>query len=328
MIQQLYRKVFAGLALAVSMSLLGTLTEAKAVSSSLVDGLTPVSIEELGVQSHSSVSSARDLGLANADPLLAQTTETAQIVDETFAPLTDEELRQQLRIDPNFVPGRPRPIPSSSFLVPSGYGASQGDAFVGISGVTAGRDEDKWDGSASVGFGLGDPVKNVGVEVSLGIISLDGFAEDGSVGFKLHKVFPKAGNLGLALGWSNAIKWGDAGNAKDTFYGVATKAFDLRPDKDNPLPLTASLGVGTGSFRSNGAIAADDNAPNVFGSLGLRVIPEVSLVSSWSGSALGTGVSAAPFDFPLVLTAGVSDVTDNTSGGARFNGAIGYSFSF
>lgn len=249
-------------------------------------------------------------------------------VDDTFAPLTDDELRQILLINPNFAPGRPRPAPGSGFLTPSAYGADWGDAFVGLSGVTAGRDDNKWDGSAGLGIGFGDAVENVGVEVSLGIISLDGFAEDGTIGFKLHKVFPKADNLAVALGWSNAIKWGDAGRAEDTFYGVVTKAFDLRPGNANPLPLTASLGVGTGGFRSNGAIAAGSNDPNVFGSLGLRVIPELSVVSGWTGRSLGLGVSAAPFDFPLVMTAGVSDVTDNTSTGPRFNASLGYSFSF
>lgn len=328
MIQQLRRKILAGLALAISVSLLGTFSEAKASSSLLVDE-SSISVEALGLQNHNSdVSSTLDLGLAETTPILAQATETAQIVDDTFAPLTEEELRDRLRIDPNFVPGQPKPSPASGFLTPSAYGASQGDAFVGLSGVTAGQQEDKWDGSASLGFGLGNPEKNVGLEVSLAIISLDGFAEDGSVGVKLHKVFPKAGNLGVALGWSNAIKWGAAGNAEDTFYGVATKAFDLRPNQDNTLPLTATVGVGTGGFRSKGAIADGTNAPNVFGSLGLRVIPEVSIVSSWSGSSLGLGASTAPFNFPLVMTAGVSDVTGNTSNGARFNGAIGYSFSF
>ncbi|MEM9949521.1 MAG: hypothetical protein AAF810_26110 [Cyanobacteria bacterium P01_D01_bin.36] len=249
-------------------------------------------------------------------------------VEDTFAPLTDDEIRRLLLINPSAALDRPQPVPGSGFLTPSAYGADWGDAFIGLAGVTAGRTDNKWDGSASVGVGFGDAVDNVGVELSLGIISLDGFAEDGTVGFKLHKVFPRANNLAVAAGWSNAISWGAAENAEDTFYGVVTQRFDLQPGRENTLPLTASLGVGTGSFRSLGAIAADSNDPNVFGSLGLRVIPELSIVSGWTGSALGLGVSAAPFDFPLVVTAGVSDVTDNTRTGPRFNASLGYSFSF
>lgn len=254
-------------------------------------------------------------------------TEVAQDVGDTFAPLSDDEIRQLLLIDSNSALDLPRAIPSSSFLTPSAYGADWGDAFVGLAGASAGNIADI-DGSVSVGFGVGDAVDNVGVEVSVGIISLDGVADDGIVGFKLHKVFPEANNLGLALGWSNPVKWGLAEQEEDTFYGVVTQRYDLEPGEPNPLPLTVSLGVGTGTFRSTGAIAAGTNDPNFFGSLGVRVLPELSVVSSWTGSGLGMAVSAAPFEFPLIFTAGFSDVTDNTAEGPRFNGGMGYSFSF
>lgn len=249
---------------------------------------------------------------------------------DTFSPLSEEDIRQQLLIDPNatFSPVGPRPVPASSFRTPTAYGADWGDAYIGIAGSTAGNTF-KEDGSASLGFGLGDAQRNIGAEISVGIYSLDGFADDGAVGFKLHRVFPEANNLGVAIGWTNPITWGAANDEEDTFYGVVTKRFNLAPNsRSNRLPLTTSIGVGTGSFRSTGAIAAGSNDPNVFGSVGLRVIPEVSLISSWDGSGLGLAASTAPFEFPLVLTLGVSDVTDNTTEGARFQGTLGYSFSF
>jgi hypothetical protein len=280
-------------------------------------GLTPTSPSQL----------KDSAGPQNPDTTGSRVAQEASGTNDTFAPLSDDEIRRLLLIDSNAVLDRPQPIPSSSFLTPSAYGADWGNAYVGIAGATAGNRSDL-DGSASVGVGFGDAVENLGVELSVGIISLDGFADDGIVGFKLHRVFPEANNLAVALGWSNPIKWGAANNAEDTFYGVVTQRFNLQPGRSNPLPLTASVGIGTGTFRSTGAIAARNNAPNVFGSVALRVIPEVSVISSWTGSGLGFGVSAAPFDFPLILTTGVSDVTDNTVEGPRFHGAIGYSFAF
>ncbi len=257
--------------------------------------------------------------------------QVAQTVDGTFAPLSDEEIRQQLLIDPNLniadLLAGPQAIPSSTFLTPSAYGADWREGYVGISGATVDGDREV-DGSISFGMGLGDAVNNVGVELNAAIISLDGFAEDGSLGFKLHKTFPQLNNLAVALGWNNPITWGAAQDAEDTFYGVVTQRFDLQPNRPNPMPLTASVGVGTGSFRSTGAIAAGDNSPNLFGSVGLRVIPEMSVISSWTGSALGLAVSAAPFDAPFVITAGVSDLTDNTTNGTQFVGSMGYSFRF
>ena len=88
-----------------------------------------------------------------------------------FAQLTDNQIRDQLIIEANVVPEtaskRPRPIPASSFLTPTAYGADWGDAYIGLSQVTAGRPaSSNFDGSAAIGIGFGDAVKNVGLEVS------------------------------------------------------------------------------------------------------------------------------------------------------------------
>jgi hypothetical protein len=257
--------------------------------------------------------------------------QVSQAAEDTFAPLSDEEIRQQLLIDPNLdisdLLEGPQAVPSSTFLTPSAYGADWREGYVGISGATV-DGEREVDGSINFGFGLGDAVDNVGVELNASIISLDGFGEDGSLGFMLHKTFPQLNNLGVAVGWDNPITWGAAQDAEDTFYGVVTQRYDLQPNRRNPLPLTASIGVGTGVYRSTGAIASGDNSPNLFGSVGLRVIPQMSVISSWTGSALGLAVSAAPFDAPFVITAGVSDITDNTVNGTQFVGSMGYSFKF
>ena len=254
---------------------------------------------------------------------------------DSFAPDSPADLRQRLLIDPDAqldptVPVEfPQAVPSSTFLVPSAYGADWGDAYIGVAGSTGGDQTRRTDGSAALGFGFGDAVRNVGLEVGVGIISLDGFADDGIVGFKLHKVFPQAGNLAVAAGWTNPIKWGNANDAEDTFYGVATKQFSLRPNAANQMPLTTSLGVGTGTFRSIGAIDADDNGVNVFGSAGLRVLPQLSVISSWNGTGLGLAASVVPIRrIPFVLTLGVSDVTGNTDEGAQFQGSAGYAFRF
>jgi hypothetical protein len=134
----------------------------------------------------------------------------------------------------------------------------------------------------------------------------------------------------VAVGWSNPIKWGDVTNAKDTIYGVVTKSFALQPESlNNKLPLTISVGLGSGVFRSKGAIEADDNAVNVFASLGLRVIPQVSLVSSWTGNRLNMGASFAPFNnTPIVINTIFTDVTSNLDTGLGFALSAGYSFRF
>lgn len=346
MTSKLYRKVLAGTLLASTVLVASVASNAKAnpiaPTSDMTGGMAAsmtgrdllsgqASAHQLApVAVNTMMLSRPDVG-GSVSRLIAGSVDVAQSpTRDTFAPLSDEDIRRQLLIDPGDTIdfSRPSPVPSSSFLTPSAYGADWGDAYIGLAGSTGGNNADRLDGSASLGFGLGNSVRNVGLEVGVSIISLDGFADDGVVGFKLHKSFPQANNLAIALGWSNPIKWGAANQAEDTFYGVATQRFNLRPSAANRLPLTVSLGLGTGSFRSTGAIAADDNDVNVFGSAALRVIPEVSVISSWNGTGLGLAASAAPFDFPAVLTLGVSDVTGNTSDGAQFQGSLGYSFNF
>ena len=324
-------RVFAGIVLAISIVLTGLFSPAKADAErtkltvrSLLSGLPDADTAEVIAPDLLVPSSAAPMTAQLTLPPLAQSSP----VGDTFAPLTEEEVRQQLLIDPGADPNaRLRPLPASTFLVPNAYGADWGDAFVGAALNTNGNTS-KFDGSASLGIGLGDAVDFVGLEINSSLISLDGFADDGTLGFKLHKVFPSAGNLGIAVGWENPVKWGDAGDEEETYYGVVSNQFDLQRGQVNPLPMTVSVGIGTGAYRSAGAVDDDNNDLNVFGSVSLRVQPELSVISSWTGRALGIAASAAPFRDPFVFTIGLSDVTDNTPEGIRLTGSVGYAFSF
>ena len=278
------------------------------------------------------LTSDEELQPPNQTQIIAQT-DSSEVVGDTLG--DTNKLRQELLIEPIVRVGkRFRPAPGSSAGTPSAYGASFGQAYIG-GGLSFPLDEDKdkVDGSLSVGFGLGDAVKSVGLEVNVNITSVGGgnnfdFGDSGGVGFKLHRYFTDG--TAVAVGWSNAVKWGDAKNAQDTIYGVVTKSFALQPDNpNNKLPLTISVGLGSGSFRSKGAIEADDESVNVFGSVGVRVIPQMSLVSSWTGNRLNMGASFAPFpDTPIVINTIFTDITSNFATGLGFTLSAGYSFRF
>ncbi|MEA5598076.1 hypothetical protein [Rivularia sp. UHCC 0363] len=265
----------------------------------------------------------------SANPAVAQT-DSSGVVGDTFG--DSNELRQKLMIDPILVPSEPpAAAPGSSAGTPSAYGASAGQAYVGGGGFIP-LDDGYVDGSLSVGAGFGDPVKSVGVEVGVNLTSIGGqnfdLGDSGTVGVKVHK-YLKDGTA-VALGWSNPVKWGDAKGAKETFYGVATKSFDLKPnDSKNKMPLTVSVGLGTGSFRSKGAIQDNENSVNLFGSAGLRVTPEAAIVTSWTGNSLNFGGSFAPFKkSPVVINAVVTDITNNLGNGSGLSISGGYSFKF
>ena len=230
------------------------------------------------------------------------------------------------------------PSPGLSFAVPSAFGAGGGSAFFGVSYSADGQDglfttyndadQKVADGSMNIGLGFGDP-KKIGAEISIGIISLlcqdneSCFGADGTVGLKLHKlVEDNAAIDGIALGFSNIGKWGDASSI-DTIYGVASKNFELQ-EKEGQF----SLGIGTGGFRTKEDIDSGDNNPNFFGGIGVKLAPRVAFATSWNGSTLAAGFPLSPFDFPLSVSIGMTDLTDVNGNGAQYSVNLGYSVSY
>ena len=259
-------------------------------------------------------------------------TDSSGTVGDSFGELNKS--RQDLLIEPIVIETRTsrRVAPASSAGTPTGYGASSRQAYIG-GGVRFpfDGDRDRVDGSLSFGFGEGDAINSLGVEFNFNITSVGGgnfndfdFGDSGTIGFKLHKYFGRG--TAAAFGWSNPIRWGDSSANNATVYGVVTQAFPLI---SNQLPLTISVGVGSGAFRSKGAILNRENSPNLFGSVGLQVTPEISLVSSWTGNRLNVGASVVPIKkFPLVINAIFTDVTDNLNEGSGLTIVAGSAFQF
>lgn len=288
--------------------------------------------ERLQVAASATKSKPAQVGLVNLAPSVSLKIAQTNVpgVEDTFA--ETNKLRQQLLIDPITTEVRGQAAPASSAGTPTGYGASWRQAFVGA-GLYFPFDDDRVDGSIAAGFGVGDAIRSVGVEFDFNFTSVGtpedfDFGDSGSIGFKVHKYL--GNGVAVAVGWSNPVKWGDVTRAKDTVYGVVTKAIDLQPNNpNNRMPLTVSVGVGSGVFRSKGAIEADENSVNIFGSLGLRVAPQVSLISSWTGNSLNVGGSFAPLrNTPLIFNAIFTDVTDNFDRGTGLSLSAGYVFRF
>jgi hypothetical protein len=224
--------------------------------------------------------------------------------------------------------------PGSSFGVTSGFGLAAGQSFVSVAGVydADGRGRvngsGRVDGSATGGIGLGNPIDSVGLEITMSLTSLnprDGtLGDSGDVGLKVHKMFPELNNLGVALGMSNAGRWGDAKLSKHTTYAVAS--MDLPARLINGHPLQASLGVGNGVYRSAKSISQNTNKVNGFASLGTQINMRTAVNASWSGNELNVGMGWMPFNAPVSLNIGITDVTNRTTEGKGYNFSIGYAF--
>ncbi|HET7234592.1 MAG TPA: hypothetical protein VFJ16_31560 [Longimicrobium sp.] len=218
-------------------------------------------------------------------------------------------------------------VPAASLSSPTAFGVQMGEGFLGFAYQERTRFTSTDDGAAAIGIGLGDR-RYVALEVaatSYSTVRGGGPLETGGISFKAHHAFND--QLGVAVGWENAISWGgsDAGNSP---FGVVTRVFRLNQDPRAALSaVAASLGVGAGRFRSEADVVDDKATVNVFGSVGVQVIEPLSVVGDWNGQDLYAGVSFAPVRrVPLLVNAGFADITGNAGDGARFIISAGVGF--
>ncbi|MBE9008786.1 hypothetical protein IQ250_00980 [Pseudanabaenaceae cyanobacterium LEGE 13415] len=264
-----------------------------------------------------------------AQHLLAETPIVDLTIAQSSTPQDTEALRKQLVIDPLTELRIPAYSPGSSVGVPTAFGANFGDAFVGLFIANRRPRINDPDSALSVGFGLGDSERAVGLEVNANIGSLRRFGQNGEIGLKLHRALP--GKAAIALGFDSGIVWGDENrDTVSTLYGVASKIFDLRPDNlEDTLPLTLTLGIGGGRFRSFENIENRRGGVGVFASAGLRVIPQASIIGSWTGQDLNLGVSYVPIrTTPLYLTFVAGNVLNRNDNATVFSFGIGYGFNY
>jgi hypothetical protein len=230
--------------------------------------------------------------------------------------------------------------PGSSAGSPTAFGPNWGDAYVGAGFTHRAREarnpqaRDNVDATVAFGFGLGNARDLVGLDVNVASFSTidPALGTRMGVSFKAHRALP--GRLAVGLGWENAITRGftDSGSS---VYGVVSHVW--RPAGWESVPaIVTSLGVGNSRFRSEDGVREDRDGVNVFGSVGVIVWEPVSVLADWTGQDLVLGTSLVPFRFgfvppllqrvPLVITAGLADVTGHAGDGVRFVMGAGLGF--
>lgn len=234
------------------------------------------------------------------------------------------------------------PYPVGGVGVPNAFGANGGTAFIGASYQGTTRPsifvnvnppitspQNKEDGAFSVGFGLGDSKSFAGLETVVSSVSTfrQGFFNNGTVSFKLHKQF--GDTFAVAVGADNSITWGGPDGGQ-TGYGVATLV--LNPDASQGMftNTTLSLGAGGGRFRTVGDIRTGKDNIGIFGSLGTRISPNFAVAADWNGQDLNIGL---PITIPLGATSlqlvpSLNDLVNPETGGSRFTitGGLGFQF--
>lgn len=217
--------------------------------------------------------------------------------------------------------------PSITIINPSAYGASWGSFGIGFGFQERARFIDQSDGVIGIGFGIGNPQKNVGAQIGVSLVDVSSPFRDGAVNVKLHRRLPQ--DFSVALGVQGITTWGNT-DGGSSVYGVTTKRFRLKQDRTKPFSeLYASLGLGGGQFRSESDINNGNETIGVFGSLAVKIIEPVGLVTEWTGQDLTIGIPLVLFRrLPLVIVPAITDITGTAGDGARFVVGAGYSFSF
>jgi hypothetical protein len=245
-----------------------------------------------------------------------------------------DSLRMSLRLPPppvGLISTRKRGnSPGTTMGSPSAFGARYGDVFLGAGYQQRTRYTNIRDGSVVGGFGLGNPIHKVGLEIALTSYSTvrSGFGSTGGVSFKVHRILPRL--VGVAVGVENAFDWGRADGGR-SLYAVGSKVIWLGdPNRRLANSLALSAGIGNGRFLSEPDALAKKHKINLFGSASLRVAGPVSVGADWTGQNLNVGLSAVPLhSVPIAISVGFADVLSNYAGdGARFIMGIGYGVDF
>lgn len=260
-----------------------------------------------------------------ANAAYSQTTDTAS----TGAGRLDS-LRTQFRIR---VPPRtmfkgllPRSAPSMGANSPTAFGGSTGDAFIGASYATRARFVSAGDGVAAGGISIGSPARTFGLDIVLTSYSTvhTGFMRHAGIDLQLNRELP--GDWGIALGWENPIHWGY--RQSDSPYGAVSKWLQLKDTDWEPFSaMMITMGLGSGRFQSEASYSAGYNGVNVFGSVAVRLLPALAIITDWTGQDLMVLGSVAPFSrIPVVVSGGVADITGNAGDGARivFSGGMAF----
>ncbi|MEM8719614.1 MAG: hypothetical protein AAGE84_09935 [Cyanobacteria bacterium P01_G01_bin.39] len=220
-----------------------------------------------------------------------------------------------------------RASPSVTIINPSAYGAAWGNAGIGVGFQERARFTDQSDGVIGIGFGLGNPRKNVGAQVGISLVDVSAPFRDGAINLKLHRRLPE--DFAIALGVQGLVKWGETDGGSSVF-GVATKRIKLRQDRTKAFSeIYTTLGVGGGQFRLESDINEGNETIGVFGSIAIKLIQPVGFVAEWTGQDLTIGIPLVPFrKIPIVIVPAVTDITGSAGDGTRFVIGLGYTFSF
>ena len=226
-------------------------------------------------------------------------------------------------------------IHPKSLTTPTAWGAANGVLFFGIGGTVNAPYDDEADGAAVVGVGFGDPTENLGAQIALFSLDLDSW-DRYSASAHIHRDL--GGGSAIGAGVENIVLL--EGNQPDdeeydeSYYIVFSQSVqsDVFLNKHCASKLHFSIGIGSGRFgeKSDADVQSgkDRYGTYIFGNVAYEMFDEFNAILDWNGLNLNAGVGKTFWidQFPLSVTLGAADLTDNSGDETRFIFALATGF--
>lgn len=222
-----------------------------------------------------------------------------------------------------------------TIMTPSGWGASNGMVFFGVGRTMPQVYANQDDMGAGTGIGIGDPQKNLGVELSVDMNDVSA-RDNFSYGFKVHRVIYDG--TAIAVGGEHLFYDKNKSDAGNSFYVSVSHAIQGLPSNydSEQSKLNLSLGVGNGRFsrKSDDDVAAGKgmHGTYVFGAASYEIFEATNFIVEWSGINLNAGISTGLFslsdNIPVNLTLAAGDLTKYSGDGVKFLSALSLAVIF
>ena len=216
-----------------------------------------------------------------------------------------------------------------TITTPSGWGASNNTVFMGAVIVSPQAYTSDNDSAVVFGFGFGDPVKNIGLQLSANMNDVSE-QDNFSYGVKAHRYLGHG--TSIAIGGEHLFHEEESDADESFYFSLSHACQKYHSSKPGVSKLHITIGAGSGRFGKKSELDIEHSKGKhgtyVFGAAAYEIFDSANFILEWNGINLNAGISMMPFkNIPFVFTIGALDLTSYSGDGVRFVGAVGLSYN-
>ncbi len=210
-----------------------------------------------------------------------------------------------------------------SLTTPLAWGAGFGSIYFGAGATSTVQygnrgmafSHNVGDGACAAGFGLGNPVDNIGLQTTFVQYDVSKFTDWGMT-FQLNHYLSTSQAVAIGVQEVMLSTGGDIGRSYYFVYSQGVLADQFINKKTGATKLHYSLGVGTGAYANKSpediAAGKGTHGTYVFGNVAYELFNEFNVISDWNGMNLNAGLSKTFYitkSLPIAITLGAADLT-------------------